>query len=300
MIQAFHRYSCAPRRSTRRVARTGWIDELADEDVDLPPHPGDLPELPWAWIDGLNGHEERCRRRRPRTPRAVSSRPTPATAGRALDAVIRSLADVRAVATTPSSAPRAGLPGKPPPAGTRRRRRSTGSTAGGTRRRRRSRVVATEASSGRRCCGASARRSPIPTFQRLRDELGDRETTIRARTGERIRPGCAGRRNLPEEFWARPELDPDPPGRPRPARSRRRRARRRPGAGRMLTPPTLTIDTGVGSPPASTRASVSSGLRRREDGARQPSPRPRGDRPRPTSWPTSRSAPWRPANREYQ
>lgn len=53
MIQAHHRYlvvapSIHPEGRTYR-----WVDEQSGDDVDDPPHPGDLPDLPWAWIEGL-------------------------------------------------------------------------------------------------------------------------------------------------------------------------------------------------------------------------------------------------------
>lgn len=53
-IQAHHRYVvCAPSmHPDGRPYR--WIDEMSEDDLDGPPEPGELPELPWAWIQALS------------------------------------------------------------------------------------------------------------------------------------------------------------------------------------------------------------------------------------------------------
>jgi len=54
MVQYFHRYTmCSPSIHPDTRQRYRWIDELANEPVNLPPEPGELPELPWTWIEGL-------------------------------------------------------------------------------------------------------------------------------------------------------------------------------------------------------------------------------------------------------
>jgi hypothetical protein len=53
MIQAHHRYVlCAPSiHPEDRPYR--WYDLASGEVIEAPPHPGELPELPWRWIEGL-------------------------------------------------------------------------------------------------------------------------------------------------------------------------------------------------------------------------------------------------------
>lgn len=54
IIQMHHRYViCAPSLHRDTGAPYRWLDEADAEWVDGPGEPGDLPELPWAWIDEL-------------------------------------------------------------------------------------------------------------------------------------------------------------------------------------------------------------------------------------------------------
>jgi P4 family phage/plasmid primase-like protien len=57
LVQCFHRYvMCAP--SIHPEGRPyRWFDEQGEEDVEAPPYPGDLPDLPWGWIEGLAAHK---------------------------------------------------------------------------------------------------------------------------------------------------------------------------------------------------------------------------------------------------
>ena len=58
LVQHHHRYIvCAP--SIHPEGRPyRWVDEGDEVDVRLPPHPGDLPDLPWSWIGGLTVDKE--------------------------------------------------------------------------------------------------------------------------------------------------------------------------------------------------------------------------------------------------
>ena len=59
MVQYFHRYTmCSPSIHPDTRQRYRWIDELANEPVNLPPEPGELPELPWTWIEGLTAPKD--------------------------------------------------------------------------------------------------------------------------------------------------------------------------------------------------------------------------------------------------
>jgi hypothetical protein len=53
MIQAFHRYVVASDSMHPEGRPYRWIDAQSGEIVDVPPHPGELPDLPWRWIEGL-------------------------------------------------------------------------------------------------------------------------------------------------------------------------------------------------------------------------------------------------------
>ncbi|CAN5601300.1 hypothetical protein BH24ACT5_BH24ACT5_17360 [soil metagenome] len=54
IIQAHHRYVvCAPSIHPKTGQQYRWLDEADDDYVDDPGEPGDLPDLPWAWIAGL-------------------------------------------------------------------------------------------------------------------------------------------------------------------------------------------------------------------------------------------------------
>lgn len=53
MIQAHHRYMVVHPSLHPEGAVYQWIDEASDEFLDAPPEPGDLPELPWGWVEGL-------------------------------------------------------------------------------------------------------------------------------------------------------------------------------------------------------------------------------------------------------
>jgi P4 family phage/plasmid primase-like protien len=57
MIQAHHRYVvCAP--SIHPEGRPyQWIDEASGEVLDTLPFPGEMPALPWAWVEGLTVHK---------------------------------------------------------------------------------------------------------------------------------------------------------------------------------------------------------------------------------------------------
>lgn len=53
MIQAHHRYTIVHPSIHPENRPYRWIDEQSDEHLEGPPEPGELPELPWAWIEGL-------------------------------------------------------------------------------------------------------------------------------------------------------------------------------------------------------------------------------------------------------
>jgi hypothetical protein len=54
MIQAHHRYMIVHPSLHPEGRLYQWIDEQDQETyLDGPPEPGELPELPWAWIEGL-------------------------------------------------------------------------------------------------------------------------------------------------------------------------------------------------------------------------------------------------------
>jgi hypothetical protein len=50
MVQAFHRYVVCSDSVHPEGRRYQWIDVQSGEILDVPPHPGELPDLPWAWI----------------------------------------------------------------------------------------------------------------------------------------------------------------------------------------------------------------------------------------------------------
>lgn len=53
IVQAHHRYMvCAPSVHPDTGLPYRFVDELAEEECDLP-EPGELPQLPWPWIEGL-------------------------------------------------------------------------------------------------------------------------------------------------------------------------------------------------------------------------------------------------------
>ncbi|MDQ3485449.1 MAG: AAA family ATPase [Actinomycetota bacterium] len=57
LIQASHRYVvCAPSLHPEG-RRYRWFDEAEDDEVEFPPAPGDLPELPWAWLAELRSEK---------------------------------------------------------------------------------------------------------------------------------------------------------------------------------------------------------------------------------------------------
>lgn len=53
IVQAHHRYVvCAP--SIHPEGRPYiWVEAISGDEEELPPPPDELPDLPWAWIDGL-------------------------------------------------------------------------------------------------------------------------------------------------------------------------------------------------------------------------------------------------------
>ena len=55
LIQWFHRYAVVAPSTNPKVgdAPYRWIDEASGENLDGPPDVDALPELPWAWIEGL-------------------------------------------------------------------------------------------------------------------------------------------------------------------------------------------------------------------------------------------------------
>jgi hypothetical protein len=53
IVQAHHRYLVAPPSIHPEGRPYRWIDEASGEILDRPPDPSDLPDLPWAWIEGL-------------------------------------------------------------------------------------------------------------------------------------------------------------------------------------------------------------------------------------------------------
>lgn len=54
MIQAHHRYMVVSPSIHPDGNPYGWIDEQSGEDLDAPPEPWELPELPWRWIEALS------------------------------------------------------------------------------------------------------------------------------------------------------------------------------------------------------------------------------------------------------
>lgn len=53
MVQAHHRYVvCAPSMHPEGRPYV-WLDAQSGDELDGPPEPDELPELPWAWIEGL-------------------------------------------------------------------------------------------------------------------------------------------------------------------------------------------------------------------------------------------------------
>jgi hypothetical protein len=54
MIQFFHRYAtCPPSTNPHNMGRPYRYFGDAKEPIDMLPNPGELPELPWGWIEGL-------------------------------------------------------------------------------------------------------------------------------------------------------------------------------------------------------------------------------------------------------
>lgn len=53
MVQAHHRYVVAAPSLHPEGREYHWIDGETGEVLDVPPYPGDLPELPWPWLEGL-------------------------------------------------------------------------------------------------------------------------------------------------------------------------------------------------------------------------------------------------------
>lgn len=53
MIQAHHRYMVVWPSIHPEGRVYQWIDEASGEQLDGPPEPSDLPELPWGWVTGL-------------------------------------------------------------------------------------------------------------------------------------------------------------------------------------------------------------------------------------------------------
>ena len=84
MIQHGHRVPNGDPRSTPRAAPTSGSTAASGEVIDLPPEPGDLPELPWRWVEDS---PRRAAGRRPTgqpppTRWPSSSTTTPRSAGR--------------------------------------------------------------------------------------------------------------------------------------------------------------------------------------------------------------------------
>lgn len=58
MIQAHHRYVMVPPSIHPDLGLPyRLIDEQSGETLDRLPGPGDFPDLPWSWIEGLRGHK---------------------------------------------------------------------------------------------------------------------------------------------------------------------------------------------------------------------------------------------------
>jgi hypothetical protein len=54
IIQPHHRYVvCAPSTHPKTLCPYRWIDEQSGDTINGPPNPGELPDLPWTWIQGL-------------------------------------------------------------------------------------------------------------------------------------------------------------------------------------------------------------------------------------------------------
>lgn len=54
MCQFHHRYVVVWPSIHHTGARVKWVDELSGEQPDTIPDPGELPELPWSWIEALS------------------------------------------------------------------------------------------------------------------------------------------------------------------------------------------------------------------------------------------------------
>ena len=54
MVQWFHRYVIAAPSRHPEGRQYVWHDQADDGAVDWPPHPGDLPDLPWSWVRNLS------------------------------------------------------------------------------------------------------------------------------------------------------------------------------------------------------------------------------------------------------
>jgi Bifunctional DNA primase/polymerase, N-terminal len=257
MIQAFHRYVvCSPSIHPEGRAYR-WIDELGDEDVDVPPHPGDLPELPWPWIEALATHKTGASEAAtPEDARGFIEANTAAARVRALDAVIRSLADVTvggrhdALVRAACWLAREAAAGWYPAADAFDRLHGWWINAVADDPRRRD-----GGEFGAAVLWAIGQALADPErIKALRDELGDRTTSSDQpppHTDDDAPPEDprGSFRNLPEQFWtARPEL-----GRIRDAaHARARSADAVLGAVlarvAMMVPPTLRVDTGVVNP----------------------------------------------------
>ncbi len=53
MVQYFHRYVIAAPSLHPSGRQYAWHDQADDDAVDGPPEVGELPQLPWAWVEGL-------------------------------------------------------------------------------------------------------------------------------------------------------------------------------------------------------------------------------------------------------
>jgi hypothetical protein len=95
MIQAHHRYMVVWPSIHPEGRLYQWIDEQDQgEPLDGPPEPGDLPDLPWAWIEGLSvSKSEAARAATPDEVRAFVEQHTAQTRPAALRGVEKRLAE---------------------------------------------------------------------------------------------------------------------------------------------------------------------------------------------------------------